>query len=176
MSVRVAVILGVSFAVMGCGFFDPNVGPLVDDAGRTTPLVDAGADVSSATDGGGDTGGLRPVSFRFDIRPLMDRSNRDPSGHGCMACHYSTQGDHAGLDATGLDLATLGALRRGGANTGTAIVIPGNPTDSKLPQKLLGTFPRGARMPRDGPPYWQPADIALVERWIAEGAIGADDE
>jgi hypothetical protein len=33
-----------------------------------------------------------------------------------------------------------------------------------------------ARMPRDGPPYWTPVWIQAVSDWIAEGALGADDE
>jgi hypothetical protein len=163
----------------GCSFLDPSIGPLAGDAAPAIDapsLLDAGGGDAGADAADAATDALRPVSFRNDIRPLMNRSNQDPSGHGCKACHYSTQSAHPCLDAVGLDLSTLGTLRRGGNNTGPAIVIAGDPANSKIVQKLRGTFPRGVRMPRDGPPYWSEAQIALVERWIAEGAIGADDE
>ena len=41
-------------------------------------------------------------------------------------------------------------------------------------QKLKGTY-GGARMPKGGP-YWTAEQIQLMIDWIAEGAIGADDE
>ena len=176
---RAACALAVAAGLLGatsCAFLDPSIGPRVGDAAvgdDVAPPIDAGRDGAPA-DAAPD--GPRPVSFRFDIRPLMNRSNKDPSGHGCKTCHYSTEAQHMCLDQTGLDLASLGALRRGGNNTGPAIVIAGDPAGSKLVQKLRGTFPRGARMPRDGPPYWSAEEIALVERWITEGAVGTDDE
>jgi hypothetical protein len=186
MPVRCAVTagaLGGVLALPSCSFLEPSIGALTDDAALdgSSSRIDAAVDGVAGVDASADTSAdgassLRPVSFRIDIRPLMNRSERDPSGHGCKACHYSTQPIHPGLDVTGLDLATLGTLRLGGNDTGPAIVIPGDPLNSKLPQKLLGTFPLGSRMPRDGPPFWSPVEVALVQRWIAEGAIGADDE
>lgn len=155
--------IGVLCSV-SCAWLDPEVGALRVDA--AAPGVDALSDAPDAA----------PVSFRRDIRPLMDRASTDATGHGCRACHYSTQPSHVGLDATGLDLATLGALRRGGVLSGTSIVVAGDPAASVLVQKLEGTYPTGARMPHDGPPYWSVDDVAKVKRWIAEGALGADDE
>ena len=116
------------------------------------------------------------VQFGRDIRPLMDRLASDPTGHGCRACHYSTEPSHTGIVEVQLDMATLGALRRGGAHTSANIIIPGDPAHSALVQKLRGTYPDGLRMPRDGPPYWTEAQINLVERWIAQGAKGYDSE
>lgn len=136
-----------------CGFFSPEIG-------GPSPAVDGGP----------------PVLFGRDIRPLMDRESIDPTGHGCKSCHYSTESSHVGTDATGLDLSTLGALRRGGNNTQLNIVIPYDPEGSALVQKLRGTFAVGERMPRNGPPYWTDEDIGLVETWIAQGAKGDDSE
>ena len=134
--------------------------------------------VADADDAGAPDASEGPprVSFRRDIRPYMDHSSTDEDGHGCAACHYSTRGSHIGLDATGLDLATLGALRRGGENTGTDIILTTNPGESGLARKLRGTFHTGERMPKDGPPYWSDDDIEAVEQWIKEGAVGTDDE
>ena len=117
----------------------------------------------------------RPVSFKTDIRPLMNRSNVDPTGHGCKVCHYPTFWGDKGTDSTNLDLSTLGALRKGGFHTPN-IIVPGDPANSAIVQKLRGKFTIGAKMPKDGPPYWSEAQIQLVERWILEGAQGADNE
>jgi len=48
-------------------------------------------------------------------------------------------------------------------------VLPGDPNNSYLVQKLEGTAAIGAQMPRNGPPM-SPEFIAMVRRWIAEGA------
>jgi hypothetical protein len=117
------------------------------------------------------------VSFANDIRPLMNREPHDPAGHGCYACHYSTEPMHPGIDLGGLDLATLGALRRGGVTSGASIAIAGKPCESAIVQKLQGDYAATpVRMPKDGPPYWSDAEIQLVIDWIAEGAKGADTE
>jgi len=153
--------IGVAVAVVAlaaCSALDPQVGP---------PAA-ACSDVDSDPD--------TPVSFAKDIRPLMDRSATDPSGHGCITCHYSTQPSHLCTDISGLDLATLGALRRGGATSASTIVIPGKPCESALVQKLQGDYFVGLQMPKDGPPFWSQAEIQLVIDWIAEGATGDDDE
>jgi hypothetical protein len=154
-----------------CAWLDPEVGPLrAGDASAPTP--DTALDASNEP----DVGDASPISFKRDLRPLIDRLPSDPTGHGCRACHYSTQASHVGLDEAALDLATLGALRRGGFSSGARIVVAGDPDASVLVQKLEGTYSIGTRMPRDGPPYWSVDEIAKVRRWIAEGALGADDE
>jgi hypothetical protein len=155
----IPVALFAAIGVAACGSLDPQVGeeqPACRD-------VDSNPNVN--------------VSFAKTIRPFMNRSATDPVGHGCKACHYSTESNHLGLDIGGLDLATLGSLRRGGVTTSTSIVIPGKPCESGLLQKLRGTYAAmPARMPKDGPPYWTPVWIQDVSDWIAEGAQGADDE
>jgi hypothetical protein len=83
---------------------------------------------------------------------------------------------HIGIDLGGLDLTTLGSLRRGGTTSGAAIVVAGNADASAIYLKLEGTYPFGARMPKDGPPYWSEDDLGLLERWIDEGARGEDGE
>ena len=123
-------------------------------------------------DGGGAASG--PVVFARDIRPLMDRDD-GPTTFGCKRCHYPGQADPQGLQLGGLDLSTLGALRRGGVSSGSAIVVAGNPNDSAIMQKVEGTYPRGARMPKDRTP-WSADEIAVLRRWIQEGARGESGE
>jgi hypothetical protein len=155
-----AAIAGFPIAV-GCS----DVAPLVGPQRVTSPLADGGA----LPDGG-------IVSFKRDIRPILDRLPTDPAGPGCRQCHYRTQSTHVGLDLGGLDLTTLGSLREGGGTSGARIVVPGRPEESAIIQKLRGTYPFGTRMPKSGPPFLAPSEIDLVATWIAQGAKGADDE
>ncbi len=176
-----ARLLGLVIAVAlaaGCAELDPQVGALREDASVAGTDAGDGGDAGDGADAGhaGDAGDAARISFARDLRPLMNRLSTDATGHGCRACHYSTEPSHPALDDIGLDLATLGALRRGGATSGARIVVAGDPAASILVQKLEGTYAIGARMPRDGPAYWSADDIAKVKRWIAEGALGADDE
>lgn len=144
----------LAVVVAACDAFEPDLGPVVE---------------ASAPDGA-------EIVFGRDIRPLMDRSDTDPTGHGCKACHYSNQPSHVGTDVTGLDLSTLGGLRKGGVDTQADIVVPPSPEASALVQKLRGTFGIGVRMPKNGPAYWSEDEIEIVVRWIAQGAKGDDSE
>jgi hypothetical protein len=162
--------------VFGCQALEPSLGPPRDDAGDGTLAADDAGGAVADAESDVDAGPLPPVSFKNDIRPLMERSDTDPTGHGCKKCHYSTEPSHIGTELAGLDLSTLGSLRHGGLNTGSSIVVAGDPAKSAIVQKLRGTFATGVRMPFSGPAYWSEAQIALVERWIAEGAKGADSE
>jgi hypothetical protein len=155
MTMRMLMAIAI-MTTIACSTFAPETGPLA-------PLCsDADSDPT------------KTVVFARDIRPLMSRERFDPDP-GCKTCHYSTEASHAGTDLSGLDLATLGSLRRGGANTGARIVIAGKPCSSALVQKLDGTYP-GSRMPKDATRFWTAAEIQLVMDWIAEGANGRDDE
>ena len=154
-----ALVVGLGMVALGgCDVLGPQTGPLSVACNDTDSDPD------------------QPVSFAMQIRPLMDRSSTDPTGHGCLTCHYSTQPLHPCTDITGLDLATLGALRQGGVISGASIVIPGKPCESALVQKLQGDYFEGLQMPKDGPPYWSSDEIQLVIDWIAEGANGEDSE
>lgn len=154
-----AVAFGAIAIVASCNAAAPLVGGPSDAAPRS---LDA-------------AGSATPISFRRDLRPLIARMG-DPSGPGCRRCHYSTEASHIGLDLGGLDLSTLGALRQGGGTSGKKIVVPFHPEESAIVQKLRGTYPYGTRMPKSGPPFWSEAEIELMEAWIAQGALGSDDE
>jgi hypothetical protein len=150
-------------AASACSALDPHIGPRRDD--------DDGA--YDADTGASDGAGV--VSFKNDIRPLMDRDDGATHPHGCKKCHYDPTGQ--GAIQVGLRLDTLGQLRTTGIDK--PMIIAGDPAHSILVQKLKGTYAaRPQRMPRDGAPgnYWTDAEIALVEQWIAQGAQGADDE
>ena len=168
--------LGLAFALLlaGCSALDPAVGALSQPA-----IPDDAGDVDSDAAPDGEDIPPGGISFARDIRPLMDRG-APPKGDtmtpkGCRPCHYSTQSSHNGIDLGGLDLTTLGSLRKGGGSSGTRIVVPGKPDESIIVQALKGQYPYAPRMPKNGP-FWTPEEIQKVVDWIAEGAKGADSE
>lgn len=90
------------------------------------------------------------VSFSKDIRPLFRRS--------CTACHQPLKAKG------GLDLTTHAAILKGGKHAPT--LKPGDPKGSRLVKEISGEEPS---MPEEGDPLTV-AEIALVSRWIAQGA------
>jgi hypothetical protein len=106
------------------------------------------------------------VSFADDIQTgIFERADL-----GCADCHTTEGPGPIGLRASGLNLATLESLLRGGDESGPDIVVPGSPCRSILVQKVGPAPPFGGRMPLDGPPYLDDEQVRLVSDWIAEGA------
>ena len=81
----------------------------------------------------------------------------------CVKCH-----NHKGLmgpPPEGLVLAGYQEIMYGTERTH---IVPGNPDASELVRKIRGqSLPR---MPFDGPPYLSSEEVALVEKWVVEGA------
>jgi hypothetical protein len=93
------------------------------------------------------------VDFAAQVRPILARA--------CLKCH----GPEKPKGGLRLDL-RAGALA--GGESGEPAIEPGNPRASELMKRILSEDP-GARMPIRGdrlPAY----EIALLGRWIAEGA------
>jgi hypothetical protein len=109
------------------------------------------------------------VQFTRDILPILSRPK------GCKSCHDAGSALPEGFAQSGFDTTNLGTIRKGGVATRGTVIIAGNPSGSALVQKIEGTFPRGARMPRNQPPL-STEEIALIRTWIAEGAQGKDTE
>jgi hypothetical protein len=107
-----------------------------------------------------------------------DEANALGAARGCVPCHNSLAAMHSGLDLSGFDVATLGAIRQGGGSSGKRIIVPGKPEESALVQALRGQYPYSARMPKGGPGplYWGDEEMRLITTWIAEGAKGAASE
>lgn len=101
--------------------------------------------------------GSAQATYWRDIAPLL--------AFQCNHCHAAPPGSAAG----GLSTATYAALREGG-NTGPSI-LAGDPDRSLLVEYLDGR--RQRRMPLEAPPL-EPVAIALIRRWIAEGAPEGD--
>ncbi len=96
------------------------------------------------------------VDFVRDVQPIFQAS--------CIKCH----GAEKKLGQLRLDAKVL-ALKGGASG---AVIVPGKGTESVL-YKLLLAADEDERMPRKGPPL-PPAQIALVKKWIDEGAVWPD--
>lgn len=100
-----------------------------------------------------------PVSFAKDILPMLEAS--------CLPCHNATKSEG------GLVLESPSAMREGG-DSGPAIVAK-HALDSLLFKTVTGK--KKPFMPPDAnkakAPKLTPAEVALLKRWIDEGAIGS---
>jgi hypothetical protein len=148
----------VLVALTGCELsYEPDVGLLHADEipADAAPGSDAAV---SALARCVDSDPATDVSFSQQVRPITAKS---PGG--CLSCHGTSS-------ASGFNLGSYESLRRGGMNSGTRIVVPGDPCASILLQKLSVAPPFGARMPYNGPPYFTADELTVVKDWIAEGA------
>jgi hypothetical protein len=133
-------------------------------------LSSAGCD-EKLSDLTGPTPSLEPTfsSIVNDIFGSPDSAGRV----ACVSCH--TAGAPAFV-ATGLDLrpetaydALVGRPSR--LKSGATLVIPGDPDNSYLVQKLEGAAGIvGLRMPRNGPPYLTEGQMLVIRFWIQSGA------
>ena len=90
------------------------------------------------------------VSYQMDVQPLFDSS--------CTSCH-GNKGK--------LSLSTYQNTMKGGESG--SVIIPNNGTESLLVKKLNGTA-SGQAMPPDSRYKWNETKIALVTKWIDQGA------
>jgi hypothetical protein len=129
-------------------------------------LAAAGCD-EALSDLAGPTPNLQPTfsSIQREIFQNGDASGRVP----CTQCHNPGGSVFNGLDLTGDPYSRLvGAASR--QKPDTTRVVAGDPDNSYLIHKLEGRQGIvGVQMPRVGAPLTQ-GQIAIIRRWIAEGA------
>ncbi|HKP13900.1 MAG TPA: PSD1 and planctomycete cytochrome C domain-containing protein [Blastocatellia bacterium] len=101
---------------------------------------------------GGPVSQAQAVDFARDIRPLFEQH--------CADCH----GEKRAMGQLRLDSKT--AALKGGVSG--AVIVPGNGRESRLIKRITGDGD-GPRMPRGRAPL-TPPQIALITRWIDEGA------
>ena len=143
-----AVLAGLAVAAVAACALKPDVGPLL---ASTCDDADSRPEAS--------------VSFSAQIRPLINRAT------GGCSCHLpSASGPGTAIQLSGLDLSSLTSLRAGGLTSGSRIVVPLQPCESILYQKVDDAPPFGNRMPLGGPPFLSADELRLIHDWIAEGA------
>jgi WD40 repeat protein len=95
-----------------------------------------------------------PVSFFRDVRPVLQAR--------CQGCHQPAKPEG------GYVMTEVARLLAAG-DSGMAGVVPGQPAESVLVSQITPDAAGHAEMPKGSPPL-PPAEIALLTRWIAEGA------
>jgi WD40 repeat protein len=95
----------------------------------------------------------KPVSFMRDVAPLLVRN--------CIACHNPKKSESKYV------MTTFAQLVKGGKQGQGTTVVPGKPDDSYFLELLQPDAE--PRMPYKLDPL-SPEEIALLERWVAEGA------
>jgi hypothetical protein len=102
------------------------------------------------------TAAAEPVDFNRDIRPLLNKN--------CTICH-------GGVKQAG-DVSFLyreEALGKG--DSGKTVIVPGDPAASELIRRIKSDDPdEKMPPPEDHPHPLEPEQVALLERWITEGA------
>jgi hypothetical protein len=142
--VRAGTVAAIVAALTACSSLDPDVGALQATACSDSPIA---PDVT--------------VHFTADIVPILKEY--------CYRCH--TPSPYAiGIEIGGLDMSSYTGLRAGGNVAHAHIIVPGSPCQSIIWQKVNPGPPFGNRMPLDGPPYLEDADLDALHDWIAEGA------
>jgi hypothetical protein len=136
-------------------------------AAAALALAAAGCD-ESLSDIAGPTPDLQPTftSIQREIFNTTDSSGRQ----ACTTCHVA--GGPAGfLPLTeGVSYNNL-VNRTSGAKPGAVRVIPGDPNNSYLVQKLEGAPGIvGERMPRTAGPYLTEGQMRIIRHWIELGA------
>ncbi|NBX35143.1 hypothetical protein EBR16_07270, partial [bacterium] len=97
------------------------------------------------------------VSFNRDIQPILSEY--------CYHCHgpdSSTRKSGLRLDRPEFAFAP--------AKSGDVVIIKGSPEKSPLIARLLNQDPEEVMPPPESHKSVKPAEIALLRRWIAEGA------
>jgi hypothetical protein len=94
------------------------------------------------------------VSFAEEIMPIFERS--------CVSCHGAPDENGEIVLEASLDMTTYDGLMAG--SEWGSVLEPGDPGES-----LLLDMVKVGDMPEDGDPL-DPAEIELIETWIAEGA------
>lgn len=118
----------------------------------------------------GPTPSLEPTfaSVQSQIFETTDVAGRQ----ACVSCHTNVGRNPSG----GLNLAHAVAYDSivnvmSARKAGAIRIIPGDPENSYLVQKLEGRAGIvGVRMPQSGPPFLTDGQILILKRWIALGA------
>jgi mono/diheme cytochrome c family protein len=98
----------------------------------------------------------KKVSFSGDVCPILKKH--------CVACHYPGNA----FNDSRLTLNTYESLMQGGVHGSP--VVPGNADSSLIIKKLGPTPPFGRQMPLMSKEKLSDEDIALIAKWINQGA------
>lgn len=95
----------------------------------------------------------KPVSYHTDIRPIFEAN--------CVGCHQPSK------DRGGYIMTDFARLLEGGEEN--VAIVPGKPQESYLIEEITPDAEGKAEMPKKKDPLHE-VEIALITRWISEGA------
>ena len=101
------------------------------------------------------------VDFNRDVRPILSKN--------CFACHGSDAAKRARklrLDVRAVALKPL--------DDGTTPLVPGDPDQSELFQRITADDDHGRMPPKKNGPRLREAEVAVLKRWIEQGAPYAE--
>ena len=131
------------------GGFDPAINTMLK--AKSTRLIVALIALSPWTAAAGG-----PVDFSRDIRPIFSKH--------CFSCH----GPEAKTREAELRLDTEKGLRT--ERDGGHVVVPGDPSQSVLYQRITSTVPDERMPPADPSDALTPEPLQLIRAWIQQGA------
>jgi WD40 repeat protein len=117
-------------------------------------LGDLRADEPGKADGAKPQAAAAKVSYHRDIRPILQAN--------CQGCHQPAKAGGS------LDMTAMKSLLKGGESEMPA-VVPGKPDESYLIEQITPVDGEAA-MPQGKKPLAD-SEIALIKRWIEEGAV-----
>jgi mono/diheme cytochrome c family protein/cytochrome c553 len=120
-------------------------------------LVAALAVVASTGSGWAASAAATPVSYNDHILPIL--------AENCFHCHGPDSGTRKGK--LRLDRAEYATVPRGDHDPA---IVPGKPDASPVIERILSKDTEEVMPPPDSHKTLKPAEIALLKRWIAEGA------
>lgn len=103
--------------------------------------------------------------YARDIQPIWDAQ--------CTSCHVSSRNGALNLDASNSYASLVNVSAVGCGPTAPKRVVPNQPDDSLLIQKISNDPPAcGSRMPQSNPSYFddQPGELTRIRSWILAGA------
>ncbi len=102
-----------------------------------------------------------PVDFSRDVRPILSKN--------CFPCHGPDQAQRAaGLR---LDLRDAALKKR---KNGVTPIVPGSPDQSELVRRITTDKPGDRMPPKEANRELTPEQVAVLKRWIEQGAEYAD--
>ncbi len=106
-------------------------------------------------------GKTAPVDFNRDIRPLLSKN--------CFPCHGPDNAQRVSKLRLDQRESAVSKLRKG-----TIALVPGSPAQSELIRRVTATDEAERMPPSETGNHLTPAQIALLGRWITEGAPYAE--
>src|SRR5262245_36718844 len=105
-----------------------------------------------------DTPARKPaIDFGRQIRPILSEN--------CFLCHGPDEKERKAKLRLDLKEHAFGALRRGGR-----VIVPGQPRDSGLMQRILAEDPSERMPPARTNKKLTGGQIELIKQWIEQGA------